>query len=1315
MPPILLLHLSDLHFGPHSRFQGEKPERLGKSFHRTLAAAQKQLGIERKVDLVFVTGDIAEAGKKSEFERGREFLTGLAGAIGIEHRRFAFVPGNHDVNWAACKGAEAELEQREQLNEENLRRRLDEVKLGFYEGFLRAFYGTEELSEVAEPIGFGARLYSFPDLPLAVAALNSCERESHRKADHVGEVGEEQAQLALNVLRRPDLTSWFKVVAVHHNPVVTTPNNLELWREELLRKGTIDADLLARFESDAIGLVGHKRLENLVADGRAHLVLHGHHHAKDLKIWPWRSNGHACLLSAGSLWLQQDKLPPNEPASARLILLDPAAERINVWSLVFTVWARTEGEVEPGAFTLDPAGSTGFPQRLDLPEGYKPVLEVPEQRKRAATPVDTEFLRAFRQRFAEQYAPWDLGSLGAVRPGGIHEAKEARLDEMYLELRFDPRLDPENTDLGKPLRVEDLLNRHKPLALTGAAGAGKTTWARYTFRQLLKDERTLPLMLVLRDVARNWQRSEDEGERRSIDAALDDWIGAQMGGGWKGRLAKALEAMAGPRPILLVDGWDELGPLGEKFRDKLMGFLRANPRVLAVVTSRPYGEQKPSHADGFEKLEVQPLSNADIDAMTRKFFAQFSADEGATQKADLFLSALERATEARALARTPLLLTMMLLVGYSQPLPDKRHQLYATCIDTLLHGRPKQKEDEGAIAGRNTWCPTGLDQRRRWVAAIAYRAQTEEYEQIKSQTWRERASIVRTWKELASFLPDECPADSRDGFLAWLVEVAGLLVERTDGTLAFTHLSFQEYLTALHLATTAADHDQRLAAFRSRIDEAHWWETLRLLAAQIDSANPEFLEFALRALLDEEDASEGTLSFLGTVLADGLGSESLFRDWSHRYLQLLTSSWPYEADLCARAWLATRQEERKGALAQDLDRLAASANWLGWQRCGMFGDGWAPVSATVSRATTRGIVSSLLTSGVDSREAVAAGRILVGSHPVWPADHDLGALHLWPGHRRHAGLRLQSAAATGAPRETLIALARNVLIPPVEDEEVRALARDWAQVGSWTGNWAGDWTRDLARDWTSDWGRDLARGLAGDWSRYLARNWARYLAGDIPDWGDALTRNLTRELTRDWALYRARKGAREWARNLALGWVGEWERNLAFDWAHEWAKRLDLDSHSVWFEIFALTEFHSHGRALARGFFAPLDAWEAPLQCLLSRACRISIDLRYEAKFELTQNPKGLDPLWPALARHLARMSAPEDKALLEALARGDEKRPEPLSWGLLFIVRGDVMLDDGSVVTLDELSDEAGVPRLPFLEQMEPELEVDWDAEEKA
>lgn len=87
------------------------------------------------------------------------------------------------------------------------------------------------------------------------------------------------------------------------------------------------------------------------------------------------------------------------------------------------------------------------------------------------------------------------------------------------------------------------------------------------------------------------------------------------------------------------------------------------------------------------------------------------------------------------------------------------------------------------------------------------------------------------------------------------------------------------------------------------------------------------------------------------------------------------------------------------------------------------------------------------------------------------------------------------------------------------------------------------------------------------------------------------------------------------------------------------------------------------------------------------------------------------DPLWPALARHIARMSTPEDRALLEDLVRHPEQRPAPLSWGLRHYVRGDLIFDDGSVVTLDELCAQAGVAPLPVLETMPDELDISFNA----
>jgi hypothetical protein len=79
----------------------------------------------------------------------------------------------------------------------------------------------------------------------------------------------------------------------------------------------------------------------------------------------------------------------------------------------------------------------------------------------------------------------------------------------------------------------------------------------------------------------------------------------------------------------------------------------------------------------------------------------------------------------------------------------------------------------------------------------------------------------------------------------------------------------------------------------------------------------------------------------------------------------------------------------------------------------------------------------------------------------------------------------------------------------------------------------------------------------------------------------------------------------------------------------------------------------------------------------------------------------------------MARLSTPEDRALLENLACRPELRDPPLRWGLQYIVRGDLVLDDGSVLTLDELCEELGLPPLPYLEDRPPPMDVDWDDED--
>ncbi|MCP4663631.1 MAG: hypothetical protein GY856_50240, partial [bacterium] len=155
-----------------------------------------------------------------------------------------------------------------------------------------------------------------------------------------------------------------------------------------------------------------------------------------------------------------------------------------------------------------------------------------------------------------------------------------------------------------------------------------------------------------------------------------------------------------------------------------------------------------------------------------------------------------------------------------------------------------------------------------------------------------------------------------------------------------------------------------------------------------------------------------------------------------------------------------------------------------------------------------------------------------------------------------------------------------------------------------------------------------------------------------PAWNHKI-RDLARYLARDWA----RDWARYWARYLA--------RYLARDWN---IKETD------WLGSYASIDLLSFGRVGARTQMDHAKIPEdLPEGLLLAVACRLSLhpdgdSAEFEAAIE--RYAASLDPLWPALARHLARRSTAEDRALLVDLARHPEKREPPLSWGLQFIVR---------------------------------------------
>jgi hypothetical protein len=232
--PLLVLHLSDLHFGPHGRFEGEDLDALAQRFHQAIEEARQELGWKERVGLCLVTGDVAEAARQKEYKQALVFFEALVGCLGLERSRVVFVPGNHDVSWGITK--KIEIDQGEEgFDEAELERRIQQQEFQHFDGFLRDFYGQERVKLLGvQSLGHEAFLHTFPDERLAVAVLNSCERESHRRQG--GFLSPAQAQSLMDQWRGGEARRWLKLIAIHHNPVPTVPESSWPWARYLVEK-----------------------------------------------------------------------------------------------------------------------------------------------------------------------------------------------------------------------------------------------------------------------------------------------------------------------------------------------------------------------------------------------------------------------------------------------------------------------------------------------------------------------------------------------------------------------------------------------------------------------------------------------------------------------------------------------------------------------------------------------------------------------------------------------------------------------------------------------------------------------------------------------------------------------------------------------------------------------------------------------------------------------------------------------------------------------------------------------------------------------
>ncbi|MCP4112478.1 MAG: NACHT domain-containing protein [Desulfobacteraceae bacterium] len=420
------------------------------------------------------------------------------------------------------------------------------------------------------------------------------------------------------------------------------------------------------------------------------------------------------------------------------------------------------------------------------------------------------------------------------------------------------------------LPAESLLTEHSRLVIIGEPGSGKTTLLDYLILELLENpnsyqsifnfpQQPVPLFIQLRFIEPNNLPNLDTLSKICLPEILhsefpNSFFRQYINQGCSVFFFDGLDEVTIPQERRKVSNWiDELSA--------------AFPNNRYIVTSRIIGYREAPLHNGFHKFRLCDFDKEDIKQfvfnwqtavdMPHPNEADSDRNSRIRKEAERLLSIMEEKPGIRQLASNPLLLTIVLLVYNSRTrLPEERGRLYDECIDVLLEHIQKARLDEARDGG--AFKPTQglkLEQQRDLLKSTAL--------WLHERGLREENKSKICNQVLANQFPaiglDPLQAEP---FIKEVEQRSGLIIHRGSG-IGFSHLTFQEYLTALELCDNEDMH-QTIDFLAEHRLHSWWHEVIQLYAASMVDAG-----ILIRRLLEEPDTElHHTLLLSGQCLAD---------------------------------------------------------------------------------------------------------------------------------------------------------------------------------------------------------------------------------------------------------------------------------------------------------------------------------------------------------------------------------------------------------------------------------------------------------------
>ena len=391
--------------------------------------------------------------------------------------------------------------------------------------------------------------------------------------------------------------------------------------------------------------------------------------------------------------------------------------------------------------------------------------------------------------------------------------------------------------------VQEVININSKLVILGKPGAGKTTLLQYLALQSIEGNlpsHSIPILISLRTFI---IKAREINKFNLLNYISQVW-------GYAGISLEQIETLLQQGKVLiLLDGLDEVPQEhNRELLEQIQQFSQVYYQNQIIITCRIAAQQYRFY--GFTYVELADFNQTQIVTFAQKWFtatAQDSPEEGIA-KANQFLEQLQRQENLpiRELLVTPILLNLICSVFQARlSFPTKRAKLYQEGLDILLIRWDRTRGIHRDCTYRNLSLPDKIKLLSQ-IAAINFEGGDYFFE--KSEVLQIIADYLLTLPN-ANTDPETLSLDSQAVLRA--IEVQhGLLVERARGIYSFSHLTFQEYLTARKIFSSPNPQElnQSLQKLATHTYNSQWREVLSLTASMLP--NVDFLYQEMKQQVD---------------------------------------------------------------------------------------------------------------------------------------------------------------------------------------------------------------------------------------------------------------------------------------------------------------------------------------------------------------------------------------------------------------------------------------------------------------------------------